>query len=149
MDISNAWGYGAVAIPSMTFYQGFVIDDPATLHDDIAAFYWAVQSVYPDTDKALDKEHFYIGSIQAALVETLIHFTEADAACRVRVLAAALSGRVGRYWLVSARRDELGTASKLIKLKATTPERAREMIDRICAPIRVQSAIDLQTKTRH
>jgi hypothetical protein len=147
MDIANAWGYGAVIVPAVRFYQGFIIHDPRGFRDDIAAYSWAVRDVLASSGMTLT-EDAYIGSLQASLVECVL-VQQQDNEARAAIICSALAEHIGRFWIVTGERDSKGTTTRYETLAVATPEEARAAIEQRCQPIREALAKQYMSAVRH
>lgn len=150
MDISKAWGYGAVVIGKRLFWQGFVVLDPGRKDlapsiehaENVAKFAYQAAGHEPTSDQVF-------GALQSALVDCFVKkgmYSEGKAA----VFSSAIARHSGqRFFVVAAAEEEGGTRTTFIPLEANTPETARDEVNRIVAPLKMGTIINLMKDPGH
>ncbi len=134
MDISSAWGYGAIVFPRKMQWQGFVIIDPADV--SIAAVVKrAIESAcialsWAPADPRLAVE----GALSASITECYLQRNESG----LGIFSSALSQYTGhRFWIIDAVSEVGGIVTTIVPLEVTSPEAARKAIDSRVAPLRM------------
>lgn len=142
MDISTAWGYGAVIIKARGLWQGFFIPDPAdpkwasSVEHAIEIAGVATKDILSITRLPVAP----VGGLAATVASCLL---EQDWT-RVGVFASALSKITGhRFWVIEAEEDQQGDGfvTKHVPLSAQTPEEARDMIRALGAALAVDKLL--------
>jgi hypothetical protein len=140
MNISGAWGYGAVIFPHKLEYQGFVVIDPEDerIRERVETAIKMANEVREDLP------------IEAPLAASLVSCMVGGDEFGVAVFSSALSKSIGfKFWVVDAKTDPDGTFTQVSTLKEqTTAEAAREAIERRCLPLKMGQALkNLKTRT--
>jgi hypothetical protein len=136
MDISKAWGYGAIVLPRKLAWQGFAILSPGDKHVH-AAVGRALASAAQVEGETTPLE----GTIAATLVFCMTK-PAPESEFGVAVFASALSEVIGhRFWILNAYEDPGGTRTEVVRLEVSTPEAAREAINSAVLPLRMGQAL--------
>ncbi len=138
MDISKAWGYGAVVMPKTGRWQSFLVPDPEdprlveSVNQAISIALGATENIF-----SIDRIKMApVGAMAGAVVSAL----DDDDWDKVAVFTAALSKMSGyRFWVIEAEGniEQDGLVVKHIPLRATTPEEACDMIKRMREKVQV------------
>lgn len=138
MDISKAWGYGAVIFPKTCEWQAFVIPDPGS-----EPFRTSVGKALANAAQVEGETTPSEGTVAAALVQCMIAGNEFG----VGVFAAALSEVTERrFWVVDATLDDGGTVTQCSRLDVQSAEEARAEIDRRVMPLKMGQVLKTMTK---
>jgi hypothetical protein len=147
MDISKAWGYAAVVIPSKLFWQGFVVLDPERedvkrLAKELLHNFQIATSIKPAWGP--DEDRAFLGAMQAVLVDTVPKMPAPGAQAIVAAASSWLAKISGhRFFIVNGKPDEKGIETDLVEIPVQTPDQARDYIERQVQPLKMGLMLQL------
>jgi hypothetical protein len=146
-DLSDAWGYGALTIPKLLFWQGFKIIDPhdPDLRDDVHDVIVKAEQVVAQLGPGIGYEITSEGCLGAVIAELFSDALKTGGVPQgLSAHASAFSELTGhRFWIIDAEIGERGTGTRHTMLAVSTAEAARDEINRRVMPLKMGQSLKL------